>query len=1299
MLKTSLVFEGNKRSLTFFDDDTIDTIHQQISKVIEVHPARLFILVGIEFNRHYYTQDERNWEMLFQRISMNGYPLEREPFLSYCSEYRSDNPVVPYKKYSKDEWMSKPESLQPLYDPGGEFTEYRIFGVDVDKSYCLPFKFDSASSNRILGAQFPIPDDGKVFVSLYKPKYLKQFMAIEFQEGQEGPYFPMFRSVTPQRLSDDQIRNLETNTQHLNDLLSIDPPAPKSINILRTSWRAELVDTDFGAVRTKFEQMFYGLTLSKNVPCVSFYTGKDEVSRHKFYKETATTRDPYLDIPMWNNWWSKSRPARDRLSALVLYRGSERDVFDRITITSQDIIFAIYRNTTNRDSLEKMKDSLLKWFESFDAIVPFVKTKDLAECRIELQEMRFQANYQTELDTFDNLRLGCLTGIFEENKTNPNKFRFLRADNARDGINPRDLRVINILSENPFVRPEEIRDELNISLEDATRLLASINQKIEENPNLVNRQFRDFPELEIHKENIEINSVDSIDRFLKYANLLRYILTDPQNIDKICPKKLETSDIVVSTVPVSGNDEFSDLFGYLEGTEEIVPKKEEKQKTEMKASVYGYFIDRLEKFDKDTFGPESKFPKACDKKYQPLSFTEGEINDIVKDVTKGSEFDPREYPEKRRMNWENPTGVLLCPDFWCMYDKIPLKADQLEVMNGEKVCPVCHGKLQDIKAGNIDPRDYPVVERPENHKYIDNTKYKSPLNGKSLPCCYKTPGKEKKLVKEDTSEYYILSEYKDVGSLRFAYIPDSLLRSLFLKETYGIPKKSDNRIPTGVSAFFRVGMKNPAEDLPKLLDMPTNVLSPRHHIEFILRCSFVATWMDLTETYVEEIMPQLVMKPFSECEVSRRHMAKVISGIDEAFVNKKLTPIQSLEYTAIVLKTDFYPIDLESQTISCSFSTKMVPIGKRSIIILQHGNETDCLSYVTRQQRKFQFRSNIYEEPFSPETASELRSLRRKACRTGIPKFNTAYSVMTALKETKFSVVLDPFGRGQAFYIPGKLLLPFENTPIPKLILPNISGYHDIKELPSYSDMKTILEKASGISSGYEWKEDMTNGRGQIVEIMTKSGLRIPVEPVEGEGDATEVTQTVIEKTETKLALGSENTKDVQHYKYISYASEIFEFLIFQLTKDLETDSELKSVLSEPSPKRKELEPLLDEWFDDMTQFVNLDTPIEFLSKIRKPCGQFNNKDVCNSAHMCAWNPKAEGGKKQCRIQIRDTITKAKLFGKLLGTLLDNSKTRAMVLDGRTTPFFSTILYLELPTEIILTDFDIRGIMSARNTI
>jgi hypothetical protein len=124
--------------------------------------------------------------------------------------------------------------------------------------------------------------------------------------------------------------------------------------------------------------------------------------------------------------------------------------------------------------------------------------------------------------------------------------------------------------------------------------------------------------------------------------------------------------------------------------------------------------------------------------------------------------------------------------------------------------------------------------------------------------------------------------------------------------------------------------------------------------------------------------------------------------------------------------------------------------------------------------------------------------------------------------------------------------------------------------------------------------------------------------------------------------------------------------------------------LQEVSPKRNQVEPLLQEWFDSVTKFVNIKQPSKFISKIRTPCGQFTSENDCKG-NLCGWD--TESGK--CQIQIKQTLKKDMLFHRLLSNLLENPKIRAIVLDGRTTPFFSTILYLELPHEVILTDMEL----------
>jgi len=1293
MFKSVIDFKGS-RNISFFKDDTINVVRQQIAKILDIHQDRLFIMVAVQLPKNYYTSDPRHWETLFNRISMNDNPIQSDSFHAYCE---SRNVTLTFKKLDKDEWMSYPSFLQPLFDPGTSFEELRIFGVESGKAFTLPLKIDPAVALKIPTAQYPIPEDGKLFLSLYPDFNISRFVVKEFEEGFQGAYFPLLRSSTPQRLSETQINTLDANTKHLNDLLSLDPPQEKEVHMLRVAWRADLVDTDFGkAVRTRFEQIFYGLTVSEDIPCITFFTGRSEISRHKFYKTGAKTKRPFLDLPVWSAWWTKSKPYRDRLPTLILYRGKDREIFDRVTITAYDIIIASYRDSSNKESTDSLRASLLKWFKTFDAITPFIKESDTEESRFTIQDIKFEAEYSTPLNSYDTLRMNCLAGIFEMSRKSDQVFKFLRSDDANDGINPRDVRILNLLRDDPFIKPSEIQDELKLSLDEATILLNAIKQRVEQEPGLLTRQFRSFPGLIIHQKTIEITDVDSVDRFLQYANILRYVLSDPDgdDVNRVCPKRQESVPVTVSTVNTNFVDtEFSNLFDYLEGDvlEETKPEIQTTQKlsTTKTGTIYNYFNNRLQEYDPLKFPSQSTFAAKIDQKLQPVVISSKEIQDIINDLSK-SEFNPQNYPDNQKIILENPDGILLCPDYWCMFDKIPLHETQLETIDGEKVCPVCHGKIRKSTDYKADTREYSVIPRTKGNIYPG---YQD--GNPQLPKCYKSL-KEGRILKKDDKDdkYYILSETKATSYGRFAYLPKDLLNSINITEEYKLAIEAGNRIQTGMSGFFRVGLGRPSSGLPSFLNLNTKVPSPRNSVPSILRCAFLALWPSTSDTYADDIEARLTMKPFVDDPVARKHMARTISAIDEAFEQNKLTVAQELEYVAIVLSVDVYRINLDDLTIGCTFYTLQVKLRSRGVIILQRGNDVDCLCHVLRQQKKFIFKANIFEAPFKNETYIELTKKRNLSCVTNIPTIGDAIRFAITLVDD-FSIVLDPFGRAQALYIPHDMILPFQNTAIPPLEKrPKISGYSEVKDLPSYDDMRILLNKAKELAPGYEWAEDMYDGQGHIVEILTRSGLRVPVLAKKGEGEASEVVQTVMRETETTLALGEPNEENLRKYKEISYASELYEFLLFQLTKDIvdNTFPDLTVALSEASPRRSELEPELEDWFEQTTHFISTNEPIEFLSKIRKPCGQFK-KNTCDSSHMCAWNGK------QCRIAIRDTLSKKKLFSKLLSTLLDNSKIRSIVLDGRTTPFFSTVLYLELPTEIIFTDIELKETIYDLNTV
>jgi hypothetical protein len=734
----------------------------------------------------------------------------------------------------------------------------------------------------------------------------------------------------------------------------------------------------------------------------------------------------------------------------------------------------------------------------------------------------------------------------------------------------------------------------------------------------------------------------------------------------------------------------------LEGDEEEKPVvKEEKpvvkdtklslaQKTKTK---YSYFNERLKQFDPETFNPNVKdfrYTKECEHKRQPIILSERDL-----DFLEGEDYDPRSYlSEKEMMNVYDPDGLVICPEYWCMKDQIPLTEEQLEKENGEIRCPLCGRKLRTSDAD--DPREYSVIKRETAIRYPGIVDYNSPKNGRAMPCCFTKPQNTK--VSDTPDRYYVNREnIVNLKEFRVAFLSKDLLNSLQIDETYELLSGTPKRIQTGMSAFFRVGLGRPSETLPELLDLKTKIPSPLESVETVLKCSFLRTWKALDDTHLDEIDNALSkIPPYNTDETVRKNIAKIISGIHTAYKKKELSILQELEYTCLFLQCDVFRIYTSANTLGCLFYSPIVKSRTRGIIILQTEKVIDILCHVTRLPRGFQYKANVFQSPFKKETYSILEKLRTKACSTKIPSIHTALNiardVLAMSGEQDFEVVLDPFGRAQSFFIPKNMFIPFQPAILPDMTQRKVIGYSSIQpELyPKYEKVKQYIEIAKTYNDGYEFEEDLHNTKGQRVEVLLKSGLRIPVYPDNGTAtESLEVIDTTNSVGETNLVFGKESQEIKSEYKNISYASEIYEFLIYELTYDLQEEySKLREVLSQDFPKQKDVEPYLKKWFEEKVEMTKATSPVEFISKIRQPCGQFKSKNTC-SGNLCAWDGKT------CKVEVKQTVRKENLFYRLLTNLIENSKIRAMVLDGRTTPFFSTILYLEMPNELIATDLDI----------
>ena len=1292
MLQRRVVnFDTKERfNVSFFEDDMIETVRQQIGITLDTHPNRLFVLVGVKLPKDYYMKDPRRWEALFDRISYNGQPIQKDQFLEYQREYRSPSLSIPFESYDRADWLAVPENLSKLFMPAEDFVEYRILGVEEARSYILPLIVKDQTSAKISSTTLPIAELKSLLYSFHSSDDITDFLVKPYTEKDEQvtrSYFPFLQANTPPRLSGDTINLLAKNSKLLNDLLHLKVVEEESVSIKRTRFIVPFVTTDFGsAIRTRFEQIFYGLTVSPDIPYVQFFTSRTETNRHKFYTDDTKNKKPIIDVAMVKGWVNATKPQRNR-PTLLMYRGTSKENFDRISITSTDIVLSTYRDKKSKKTLDQLKRDLHEWLLTFDAVVGFVDMSDLDLDRWVLDDLSILLKYKTPIDDeLDLRRFNCVSSFFGVmDKTDT--FRLLRTDHTADNISAIEIKLLQMRSQQGFLSTQDVQTELNITADEATRLLRQLDDKLAENPSLADRSFRGYPLLFIEPEYVLFSSVGKLDLAIKYANLLRFILSVSKSdeLDKICPKRMETVEVKSLVDPgIEISQDYGDLFDYLEEEKADDSKTVVTQTTtavqRKQDTKYSYFNERLRAFDPKTFDTPV-FPKKCEHKHQPIILTDTDFERLT-----NTDYDPTTYlDDEKLMPLDNPKGSVVCPEYWCMRDNIPLREDQLDKSDGVPKCPKCKGKLRDSDDNDI--RQFTVIKRDKALAYPGFTKTGN------FPCCYKSPRK-KTLKADEDDKYYVLSETKtNLQEYRFAFLPIGLINSLYIEETYELIVRSGRRIPSGVSGYFRVGIGHAIKTLPNLLSPKYNIKikAPIESVATVLKCSFVSTWKRVSDTHVEKAFAVLSeIAPFSKDDLLKKNIARIISGIQDAYEANELSPIHELEYAALSLQCDVFRIYTDTNTMGCMFSTQITRPKNRAIVILQNKEDIDILSFLRVLGRTFKYSSDIYADPFNKKTQHELERLRNISCKTEIPTYTTALSVLpdilAKLDAETYSVVLDPFGRGQAFYIEGKMILPFKPSQLPDIAQSKISGYKDVVGLPTYDDVKEYLPIAVSYSTGYSWREDVYDNKNRRVEIVTSSGLIIPIQPEasESSNQGTEVTNTVRNFGETDLVFGEPSAELQTVYRDVNYSSEVFEFLLFQLAKDLSTDdyNQLRDAVESSNKKLTTI--LLEKWFSATTMFVNIENPGEFISKIRQPCGQFS-KSGCKG-NLCGWDGKV------CKMKVKDTIKKDELFHRLMETITKNVKIRAAVLDNRITPFFSTILYLELPHEMILSDSELDNI-------
>jgi len=1245
-----LPLEGTSTILSFFLDDTIETVRQQVALAKGTHPDRLFIEVEVELPKDYYSSNPKRWMDLFFRLSHGKNVVSKDIFEAYLTQVRLGTDVIA-RDVTRRDWQAVEGFLEPLYRPKAEFKEWRILGVPEEKSMILPIPPRDVDLKE---AFRPVPGLQLLFDTVHRETAVG-FKAVEVAEDASDTlkqvYFPLFKTTTPANI--ESLRaTITTEHTKLKNLMELNVPKPTHTTILRSKWYIPFISTTFSAPRNRFEQMFYGMTVSKKTPVVSFFTSKGETIRHKFFVENPKEKKPLLDIPMWKSWMSNTQPQR-RLPTLLFYRGKSRVSFDRIAVTNKDITVSVYRSKDSKDTLETLQKTTLEWLESLDAVVPFLVATDIDPSRWVLNDLSSIASYAKEISTLDLRRLGCFRSVFSQQDTS---FRLIRADRESD-IPPDVVRAKGILDAG-----DSLEKEMGLNADQARELTEKVRAlEVDKNFNL-EKAMTGYPVITFSAKDVFIKFVTKLERTIDYVSIFRHVMTsDSDEVNTVCPPRLEVVEPTANVAPPSAEpaegldvldmSAFDDLEGGGGSNAAAAPANGPDKKLKVKKTgpvgTHGYFNARILQIDPNLV--EADYAKVCEKPTQVVVLTPEHQGKI------GEKYNYTTAPENEKMKVDK--GIAICPQYWCMRDEIPLSEQQL--VNGE--CPECGGKVR--VTDKEDLAEYTVIKRKVDYKYPD---FKDPsdksTSKKKVPCCYKTPAGSSEVLapKTDTDEYYVLTS-GTIPALRIAYLPNELTKRISVKTNYAktCPK---NRIEASMTDMFHIGLGLPRTTLPVVLNDKRNIPSPAHAKDKVMQCSFFRTWRDMGD---------------GDDEIER-----IVSGIDRAWDQKTMNPIDEIEYVALILDCRVMQINMTTNKMSCGFWSDITSARSRTITLLN----TDILGKVTRRKgktgSKFDYVVDINK--FEDVTRNALQALNTSACATSIPTVSDAQKELATKNISDYQFIMDPFKRVQALFVPNQVVLPVHPM---SMDIPEggsvRSGYADIvdEELPASKSLREFLDTT--LHPGFKRTGVMLSPGGVYTEFMLESGFRAPFNPEEAEEAEPDEPVTGVMSTirnphsEEELVSAPPNRDDLKLASDISYSSEVFEFMLFSISKDIQTadHADLHAAIQTPG---LDLLRTLRKWMNSEAHWDVVNEPVQFVNKIRTPCGQMK-EESCKKSTLCGWHEDT------CKIKVKSIVDKEKLLTRLAKTLKDNSKQRALVLDGTLSPFFSTVLYLEMPHELITT--------------
>ena len=1280
----TLPIAGKLAEVPFYEDDTIERVRELVALHYSEssHPDRLFIQLRVTLPEGYYGTP-REWTDLFFRLSRDGQTVSEEVLRTYLTDVRP-GVTFPIRAYTREQWEAV--SSESAIRDGGQ--EWHILGAKMQTILPLPPKDVALPTNVI-----PLLSLQSLFETIhpFDPSELRVTeLPADPSDAVLRAYFPRAQPDTPPNLDASKLSILKAQDD-LGKLLGLLKPSMqhRTETVTRAKWYIPLNATTIATPRTTFEQMFYGLTVSKETPCILYFTSEGNALRSKYYVEDPSAKVPILDPALVKGWYNATTPNRTR-PTLLLYRGSSRAVFQRIAITSSDITIDIRKDKSSTKSVDELRADAEAWLLSLDAIAPSLDARDLAQDRWDLADLSLHASYANEETEFDMLRFPCLQSIFGHQE---GTFRLLRSEQG--DIPRRVVDACQALSrEGATPTSAYLANELGTSTEEAASLLESITS----GDINCDRSLRDFPTITFHRKDVEIQFATTIERTLQYVDILRYVLTaNSDDVNSVCPRRKEMvgPSVVIPQEAVAeededeGGDDFLAQLGYSEepapaaAPEPVVKPSRMLKVAQDQKTTQNYFNERLKAFDAKLFGPP--YSRECEKNNQVVVLTP-EAKETIRS-TKGEDYTYDDVPEEEQL--EIPGGTAICPPYWCMTDLIPLREDQLvEGDDGGLQCPVCKGKVR--PNDKVSTKEFPVIKRETSKG--KTSRYPRVLQKREgVPCCYPTPAKESVVLNARSEVTYVLTEeLRDIPAKRVARLSTELASRL------GVTTHYDSTIVKGRLEFmkedvFRIGLgRRPRDTLPGTIVPSKPLVSPKERPDLVRRCSFF----------------------------SAIRSADPIEEVDRRWQDGTLDPLDEVEYLSFLLDFNVILVAMDRFKVLCGFQTQdIVAQGQTLVILLRSGGHPEVLGTMRRQKKgtggETIYKADITKAPLDAMTTKLVRA-HQDACTGDLPSLADALIALQELGLSDYEGITDPAGRLQAVLVKGKVVLPFVPTNQTLATRVPVKLLHEIPDadLPTYADEVAALNslKNERLFRHEPAKDrrsvlqvDPSTGRrnseGLVVEVETTTGFRVPVRPSAppSPGPVTEVLQTVrgatgvdASGTEVKgeqvLVSGLADPEGRTMKDTIDYRSELTEFLLVTLANDIAPATDDDARDASYAALRRAIETKTDAalrtglaaWFAREAYEDATETPYRFLSKVRKPCGQLKDEATCSKSSLCGWD------KGDCKVQVRTSRVKpAEILEQIRTTLMTNDKQRALVLDNRLSRFFSTVLYLEMPNETI----------------